>query len=209
MLMKSELEQPLKIAAAAVWAEEAAATTRPAKSSGVKWVAILATLLTLAIIACSVWVYVTGLETLRVTAAQGVDTAKAAATVSLLKNQATLWAIKMGLVTLGVAVGFPSVTVFGWWWWQRRLAGRLAKQGQELQRRIQKLQDQLVDSKISEEEARKSQSELEQRFSNLSQTHISLQEELNQRKLAEKSLTQQTQKLERSKDVLELHVQAR
>jgi len=75
--------------------------------------------------------------------------------------------------------------------------------------RAQKLLGQLADAKVLEEEARKAHLDVQSRFANLSQTHAALQQELNQRKQAEKSLAQQTQQLERSKDVLEMHVQAR
>src|SRR5205809_8053000 len=48
-----------------------------------------------------------------------------------------------------------------------------------------------------------------ERTAGLSKTHAALAAELNSRKQAEKALAQQAQELERSKDVLELHVHAR
>ena len=50
---------------------------------------------------------------------------------------------------------------------------------------------------------------VEQRTATVSATYARLEAELNQRKQSEKTLSQQRQELERSKDVLELHVQAR
>jgi len=50
---------------------------------------------------------------------------------------------------------------------------------------------------------------VEERTAVLTKTYAQLEEELNERKQAEKALAQQAQELERSKDVLELHVQAR
>jgi len=50
---------------------------------------------------------------------------------------------------------------------------------------------------------------VEERTATLSKAHASLEKELNERKQAERSLAMQTKELERSKDVLELHVQAR
>jgi PAS domain S-box-containing protein len=50
---------------------------------------------------------------------------------------------------------------------------------------------------------------LEERTAAVSATYTKLEAELNQRKQSEKTLSQQRQELERSKDVLELHVQAR
>jgi PAS domain S-box-containing protein len=62
---------------------------------------------------------------------------------------------------------------------------------------------------VAEEESRKMLEEIEGRFGNVSKAHAALQRELDQRKQVEKSLAQQTQQLERSKDVLEMHVQVR
>ena len=50
---------------------------------------------------------------------------------------------------------------------------------------------------------------IEERTATLSKTYAALAEELNSRKQTEKALAQQAQELGRSKDVLELHVQAR
>jgi PAS domain S-box-containing protein len=67
----------------------------------------------------------------------------------------------------------------------------------------------LAESRILEEEAQKHKAELETRLHNLTQTHAALERDLDTRKQMEKSLAQQAQQLERSKDVLEMHVQAR
>lgn len=50
---------------------------------------------------------------------------------------------------------------------------------------------------------------VEERTSRLAATHAQLEKELNSRRQAERLMTQQTKELERSKDVLGLHVQAR
>ena len=59
------------------------------------------------------------------------------------------------------------------------------------------------------EEARKAQQELQVRVADLSESKTILERELSERRLMEKSLAQQAQQLERSKDVLEMHVQTR
>ena len=63
--------------------------------------------------------------------------------------------------------------------------------------------------RVSEEEARKAQAEPETRLAELTKAQTAMQQELDQRRQMEKSLAQQAQQLERSKDVLEMHVQAR
>ena len=50
---------------------------------------------------------------------------------------------------------------------------------------------------------------VEERTSHLASSHAQLQKELNDRRQAERIMAQQAKELERSKDVLELHVQAR
>lgn len=194
---------------AAVWAGESSAQARPTRSAEVKWMVALAFLMMALAVGGSAWVYIWGLQTLHNLSAQAVDTSYSASVILRLTEHANRWSIFLALVTVAGSTGFLVLTMAGGWLWQRKSTKRTTKMGRELQARIQKLQDQLADARISEEEARKGQTELEKRFGNLSQTHVLLQEELNQRKQAEKSLTQQTQKLERSKDVLELHVQVR
>ena len=94
-------------------------------------------------------------------------------------------------------------------WWHGRSVARSRHFSKGSGERIQHLQIRLAEATISEETARKSAGEFEQRLASLSKTHANLQTELNERRQSEKSLTQQAQQLERSKDVLEMHVAAR
>jgi two-component system sensor kinase FixL len=201
--MKRQIGQPLQMTTAALWAGEAAETNRPQKSLEAKCATAIAVLIAVGMVGCSAWFYLSGRESLQSLAAS------AGSNLPGVVQQATHWALQLGMVSAAGGASFILVTLIGSWWWQTRSANRSARQSQEQQQRMQKLRDQLVDLRVSEAESRQGQAELEQRFSQLSQTHRTLQQELNQRILAEKSLTQQTQSLERSKDVLELHVQAR
>src|ERR1041385_8660602 len=89
----------------------------------------------------------------------------------------------------------------------------MAKDAQKLQTVLADFQKVASDKKRLEYEVRRAQAEVdkkvEERTATLAKTYSRLEEELNERKQAEKALAQQAQELERSKDVLELHVQAR
>ena len=67
----------------------------------------------------------------------------------------------------------------------------------------------MTDARVTGEEDRKAKQDVEGRLAEISKAHNLLQQELAERRQAEKSLAQQAQQLERSKDVLEMHVQAR
>jgi hypothetical protein len=190
---------------AAVWADEATENKGLKSLSDTKRVVIPALILLLLAVGGSAYLYVSGMQSIRAIAAQGGDTEE----VSRVAHKANIWALQLALITVGTGAGVLLVTAFGLQRTEQKAKKRTEKLGQDLQKRIQKLQDQLADARISDEEARKGHAEVERKFSTLSQEHVTLQAELNRRKLAEKNLTQQTQQLERSKDVLELHVQAR
>jgi two-component system sensor kinase FixL len=89
--------------------------------------------------------------------------------------------------------------------WTRRMDAC----SEELKKATSLLHMQLTERKISEEELIKKRAELENRLSGLERSKADLQEELDRRKLAEKTLDRQRQELARSKGVLEVHVQER
>ena len=118
--------------------------------------------------------------------------------------------------------GIAAVVVFILW--QRRRArhweNRLAQTNQELNETAKRLGEsaRLVEKLQMERgkldvELRKTASEIEKRVvertTDLAKGKAALQAELDARRSAERLLAQQTKELERSKDVLELHVQAR
>ena len=131
----------------------------------------------------------------------------------------------MSGTSFGVAAGAASagmISLLGgvFLLWRRKFLNKvqhIVTQGDETARKISDLTQSLHVAQIERnrlsDEIRKSGSELdkrvEERTLQLSSTCAQLQAELNARKQAEKALAQQAQELGRSKDVLELHVQAR
>ena len=92
---------------------------------------------------------------------------------------------------------------------RRTLEEELVRRDGERRAQIEALRMQLSGKHRLEEDARQQQEKLTSQVAELSHVNATLTEELNQRRQAEKNLTQQRQELARSKDVLALHVQAR
>jgi PAS domain S-box-containing protein len=96
---------------------------------------------------------------------------------------------------------------------RRNFQNQLERALQERDQAAAESQKQLARMRILEIELQgfheELESQVEQRTRQLSQTCVSLQKELDKRKLAEKDLSEHKQHLERSKDVLRLHVLAR
>ena len=137
------------------------------------------------------------------------------------------WLSSLGLslsevATFNGVVGACSVSAFGvaFLVWrrvcQRRVADMLVYwegDQRKLMEVVQNLQQNQVERHNLSEELRKLTTEFEQRVEGrnkeLKLACDKLRAELNERSKAEKALAQQAQELGRSKDVLELHVQAR
>ncbi|HOP96042.1 MAG TPA: ATP-binding protein [Verrucomicrobiota bacterium] len=93
--------------------------------------------------------------------------------------------------------------------WRRTWSERLTANEEESRKALTLLKNQLAESRLAEERLQKAHTELAETVHRLKQTNAELQGELDQRRIAEKALQQHRQELVRSKDVLELHVQAR
>jgi len=130
------------------------------------------------------------------------------------------WALKGAVATAAGGAGLMLAAVLAVVSLRRRFERRVAVNEQEWEetlRRIDEtntlLQTQVVARQTVEGELNKLQRDIdrrvEERTAALSKTYADLEAELNSRKQAEKALSQQARELGRSKDVLELHVQAR
>ena len=130
------------------------------------------------------------------------------------------WNMTITVTSLLTGVGLAALSTVGFSWWRKSLlaqvsqqletslgtSGRLDIMRSDLERLINengRLSGELNRVR-AEVDAR-----VEERTATLSKSHAQLEAELNERKQAEKALARQAQELGRSKDVLELHVQAR
>ena len=134
------------------------------------------------------------------------------------------WIMKGTLATAAGGTGLTLAALLGLGLlrrsWMRRLV-LTRHEWEETCRRLTEttsaLQVELTERQLLDNKLRQLQSTLDQRVEDhvrertatLSRTYEALAAELNSRKQAERALTQQAQELGRSKDVLELHVQAR
>ncbi|MDB6022225.1 MAG: Multi-sensor signal transduction histidine kinase [Pedosphaera sp.] len=210
--MKTEAEQVMRLNADAVWADETKAQRNKGNAlPGIKGLVLVVALAMLLAVGGSIWAYMSGLEVFRSLAAQIGDNAKAGSsqTVSQLVAQARHWAMVMALASVAGGTGLFAVAVGCGQWLRRNWSKHHLSAKQEADVRAHHLLGQLADSRVSEEEARNAKADLEARLANVMKAHTVLEREINERRLAEKSFAQQTQQLERSKDVLEMHVQAR
>ncbi len=148
---------------------------------------------------------------MRALAAQIGEKPAGAAAQSILQVQAQAnhWALQLALAAVVSGAGLFVVALLGGLWLRRNWLSGRQQLVQDADARAQRLLGQLTDAKVSEEEARAAKTDAEARLANVAQRHIALERELEERREAEKTLSQQTQQLERSKDVLELHVQSR
>lgn len=124
-----------------------------------------------------------------------------------------------GAVAAGTT-GLVILFVMGLVWSRRRASRRLDKYEGELLELRDTLERTHTDAAQQKSERRRLEAELqkvssevdkrvEERTAQLASAHSQLQKELNDRRQAERVMAQQAKELERSKDVLELHVQAR
>lgn len=172
----------------------------------------------------NIWIYIQGTQALRLQSklgvGPGVSRARTEEAVSSLFNHLDGWARTLTVSTAIGAAGLVFVGGLAVSIWRRtvmRRAFRALHHFEELQLQLensksttQRLQTERAkydqDLKQAYDEMDK---RIEDRTAGLSRTCAALEKELNSRRQAEKALTFQAKELERSKDVLEMHVQAR
>ena len=140
--------------------------------------------------------------------------------VTMLAKQMDAWVRQLSMATAAGGVGLLVLASMGCLWWRHIWLRRLRKRTRELEelnRRFSEVssdaQRQGAERRRMEQEVRQLSDEIEKRVAErttqLSTSHAQLQKELNDRRLSERTMAQQAKELERSKDVLEMHVQVR
>jgi PAS domain S-box-containing protein len=188
---------------------------------------VLGIVLLAAMLAGSGWLYLEGTRGLdRLATANQPDAATPApgapdpaATAIVLKEIRT-WVRQLSLAAAGGAGGSLVVLVILAAWWRDR-AFRLGRRAEaEAARCRAELEELTAEAARQRTERERLHGELkklgeaidkkvEERTGRLSAAHAQLEKELNDRRQAERVMAQQAKELERSKDVLGLHVQAR
>ncbi len=170
-----------------------------------KFLIVAASVVLVLSVALCIELYLGGMKGFRDHAAESGGDAMAVENLSFAKH----WAMKMMFAGVGGSAGLFAIMLFCAHVLRLRWSQQHAVVTQELEVNASNLATRLAESRIQEEEAQKQRVDVETRLQNITQTHAALQRDLDARKQAEKNLAQQAQQLERSKDVLELHVQAR
>ena len=130
------------------------------------------------------------------------------ASVDLLKRL-TQWRELAVKAVAGAGLILALVTFVAFRFTERAWLRRVQNAETEWERKAERWRTQLTEKYLSEEHLIKAHKDLESQISKLTKTNTELEEELNRRRKAERSLSAQRQQLEASKDVLQVHVQAR
>src|SRR5579872_6985004 len=153
--MKTEAEQVMPMDTAAVWAEGSADKSPKPTLPSAKLMIATATVAMLLTIAGSIWLYVSGLQSLRALTAQNADNSTLDPKISQVVNHATHWALQMGLAAIAGGAAIFLVTMIGTRRSRIRWMQRHAQVTQSVEARAERLLGQLADAKVLEEEARK------------------------------------------------------
>ena len=197
------------------------------KRSTVKLMRLLATLLLVLTIGGSVWIYFEGAQALsklvQAHAAQATSAGQQpidALAVPLALKEVNAWVRQLSVASAAGAAGAFLLLIVSFLWFRHRSSRRVSKYRDDVDRLTATLERTNTDLALHRGECRRLEGELhkvsvdfdkkvEERTSQLASSHAQLQKELNDRRHAERVMAQQAKELERSKDVLELHVQAR
>jgi PAS domain S-box-containing protein len=157
---------------------------------------IFAAILLTATMGAAVWIFQSGLHSLQ-------------DQPDLLK-QTERWVLALiAAVMLGGLVFLAVVLMLFLKWNQERILHLIEERNHDGQKTITLLRDRLKESREAQERLETQQAEIEKRAADMAASNASLLEELNKRNRSEKVLVQKRQELESSKNVLEVHVQAR
>jgi PAS domain S-box-containing protein len=188
---------------------------------------VFAALLLGAVVAGSIWFYRESSQNLdRLTqTSQAPSGATTAQTTGPGNHQAVLnevqsWARRLSAATAFGAAGLFVVTLLVALWWRHRSYRLFFRARSKAAQLSEALEDASTENSRLKVERDRLEKELkqyvadfdkrvEERTNRLAASHAQIQKELNDRRQAERVMAQQAKELERSKDVLELHVQAR
>lgn len=130
------------------------------------------------------------------------------ASVDLLKRL-TQWRELAVRAVAGAGLILALITFIAFRFTERGWLKRIQTAETEWERKAERWRAQLTEKYLSEEHLIKAHKDLESQIAKLTKANVEMEEELNRRKKAERSLSAQRQQLEASKDVLQVHVQAR
>ena len=176
-------------------------------------------------LAGSVWIYQEGSRGLRRLKEEHSDPAAAARTnhepsVNAVIKEVDAWVRQISLGAGAGGAGLIILVGIGVWGLRRRWMNRITRVQQRAEEVVNTLKERTTEAQRLIDERKRLQEELsrlnddidrrvQDRTSQLQSSFSQLQKELDGRRAAERQMAQQAKELERSKDVLEMHVQLR
>jgi len=193
------------------------------KSSAGLWILLIGVGVLALTLGGSIWIYSESTDALRhlsKTHGQSPNGATAPGGEMVPTILVEGWVRQLSLATAAGAAGLlvlATMVVMAWrHFWLRRLDRRT----QQWQETLSQLEESTAEAQQSSGERKRIEDELNrltaemehrvtERTAHLATAHAQLQKELNDRRTTERTMAQQAKELERSKDVLEMHVQVR
>jgi signal transduction histidine kinase len=171
---------------------------------------VLALILLLGL-SCNIWMYFKEQRAASVAAAQagGSVAAEHAPLTSPLAGHLDRWALWVVLPTEAGCAVFLAAMLMVLVCWRRAWERRIRAMGEASRLKAIALEKQLGDSRRDGEQLQNLRAEAQRRVASLEADNALLQGEFEKLKKAEKCLARERQALERSKSLLELHVEAR
>jgi len=171
----------------------------------------------------SVLIYMEGARALQKMVQEKAPTATGSTadqTTTVLVKEMDAWVKQLSMATAAGGAGLLVLVAMGSLWWRHLWLRKLRRNTRELEEVSLRFQELSLDHQRQSTERRRLDQELKrlndefdnrvaERTAQLSSAHDQLQKELKDRRQAERTMAQQAKELERSKDVLEMHVQVR
>jgi len=212
------LSDTTAVSTAATLNDNTLAPVAEKKPPAARWVLLFSAAVLALTLTGSIFIYSEGSEGLR--RATSSKTALSEEAKAVVVKEMDTWVKQVSVATAAGGGGLMVVLSIGALCWRQLWLRRLHKHTMELEelnRSYKELttevQRQTAERRRFEQDFLKVNEEIEQRIaertSTLSTSHAQLQKELNDRRQAERTMAQQAKELERSKDVLEMHVQVR
>ncbi len=135
------------------------------------------------------------------------------ATIAVVMKEVQSWVRQLSTAAAFGGAALFILTLIGARWWRHHAFRQVIKEREKVAELTAAIETGATERTRLENELKKLTAEIDEqveaRTNRLTASHAQLQKELNDRRQAERVMAQQAKELERSKDVLELHVQAR
>lgn len=188
-----------------VWVEASSAPIAAVPSSKAGNYMLISVILLVVAFVATTWCYFSGFYLFR----SSFGSAQNHSVGGEILSSAKIWALQTALAGMSGSLLLVATSAL----FLRRIKEYFAKQElvlkHALETRSQRLVGEMTDAKITVEEKENELLVAQKRMTEISARCFSLEKELERRDAAEKSLSKQAMQMEKSKDMLQMHVKAR